>query len=210
MINIDNMYGVDPKLNSDHFNEFIRRRNANRQSVVIQHHASKKRNSQLGDAAKEFHLETVIELRAPDNFRPGEPARFDIYYHKHRNFFGLEAQPLPAVEMTHDEWVFADISPLVEELGRERIEDAKVKVMQALPNGSLTTTDLLRDVCRGHTKAYILKAALAELEGEGRIKSESFGRKGANGKRYSLIPQRVSTELAGKPEPAADVYGVEP
>ena len=39
--------------------------------------------------------------------------------------------------MTHDEWVFADISPLVEELGRERIEDAKVKVMQALPNGSL-------------------------------------------------------------------------
>ena len=29
VINIDNMYGVDPKLNSDHFNEFIRRRNAN-------------------------------------------------------------------------------------------------------------------------------------------------------------------------------------
>ena len=130
-----------------------------------------------------------MSLEIPDEFRAGEPARFEIHYHKHRNFFGLEAQPVPAVEMTHDEWVYGDITPEVEEMKRERIEYAKGRVLQVLQNGPLTTTELIRDGFQGHLKAYMLKAALLELETEGLIMSESFGRKGANGKRYSLRGQ---------------------
>ena len=135
VICIDNLYGVDPKLNSEHFNDFVKRRNAEDKSVIIQHHSGKSRKQQLGDASKEFHLETVIELRAPMDFRAGEPARFDVYYHKHRNFFGDEAQPVPAVEMTHDEWVYGDIAPQVEEMKRQKIEDAKAIILHALPRG---------------------------------------------------------------------------
>jgi putative DNA primase/helicase len=64
-------------------------------SVLIIHHAGKG-GQQRGTSRREDVLDTVINLRHPDDYSPTEGARFEIHYEKARGLHGDDAKPFEA------------------------------------------------------------------------------------------------------------------
>jgi putative DNA primase/helicase len=64
-------------------------------SVLLVHHAGKG-GTQRGTSKREDILDTVINLRRPDDYNPTEGARFEIHLDKSRGVFGAEALPFEA------------------------------------------------------------------------------------------------------------------
>ena len=64
-------------------------------SVLIIHHAGKG-GQQRGTSRREDVLDTVINLRHPDDYSPTEGARIEIHYEKARGVYGDDAKPFEA------------------------------------------------------------------------------------------------------------------
>ena len=74
--------------------------------VLFVHHAGKG-GQQRGTSRREDVLDTVINLRRPDDYQPQEGARFEVHLEKARGISGDKAQPFEAKLAMHDgraEW----------------------------------------------------------------------------------------------------------
>lgn len=96
-------------------------------TVLIIHHANKS-GDQRGTGAREDIVETCIKLQQPVDYEDKEGARFEVYYTKHRNFYGKEAEPFEA-------WLSVD-SRGRRKWNTRTIEDARIKqVMELIDQG---------------------------------------------------------------------------
>ncbi len=64
-------------------------------SVLLIHHAGRGENAR-GTSKREDVLDTVIQLKRPDDYDPEEGARFEVHLTKARGVFGDEALPFEA------------------------------------------------------------------------------------------------------------------
>ena len=64
-------------------------------SVLLIHHAGKG-GDQRGTSKREDVLDTVIKLSNPDDYEPGQGARFNVTFEKSRGFMGKDAEPFEA------------------------------------------------------------------------------------------------------------------
>lgn len=64
-------------------------------SVLLVHHANKT-GSQRGTSRREDVLDTVINLRHPDDYQPEEGARFEVHIEKGRHIVGADAKAFEA------------------------------------------------------------------------------------------------------------------
>jgi len=70
----------------------LKQRSAGR-SVLFVHHAGKT-GAQRGTSKREDVLDTVIALRRPGDYTPGQGAAFEVHFEKARGFSGDEAEPM--------------------------------------------------------------------------------------------------------------------
>ncbi len=70
-------------------------------SVLLIHHAGKN-GGQRGTSAKEDILDTVIQLRRPNDYSPEQGARFEVHLTKARGIVGDAAEPFEAQLITND------------------------------------------------------------------------------------------------------------
>jgi putative DNA primase/helicase len=80
-------------------------------SVLMIHHEGKS-GTQRGTSCKEDILDTVIQLKRPQNYRQKEGARFEIHFTKARGIFGDDAQPFEAMLLSDNgkfTWTTRDI-----------------------------------------------------------------------------------------------------
>ena len=64
-------------------------------SVILVHHANKGR-AQRGTSRREDILDTVLNLRAPEDYDPTEGARFEVHFEKARGLHGPAVEPFEA------------------------------------------------------------------------------------------------------------------
>ncbi len=97
-------------------------------SVLLVHHASKS-GAQRGTSAKEDILDTVIQLRRPNDYETGEGARFEVHLTKARGIVGEDAEPFEARLSIHEGLSIWEIKSL--ELGQvERIRELAPNMSQ--------------------------------------------------------------------------------
>ena len=85
-------------------------------SVLLVHHANKS-GSQRGTVAKEDILDTVIELKRPGNYQPGEGARFEVHFSKARGLYGEAVEPFEAKLILEDDkfsWTTRKVEDVVD------------------------------------------------------------------------------------------------
>ncbi len=70
----------------------LKQRSAGR-SVLFVHHAGKT-GAQRGTSKREDVLDTVIALRRPGDYSPGQGAAFEVHFEKARGFSGDDAEPM--------------------------------------------------------------------------------------------------------------------
>ena len=95
-------------------------------SIIFLHHAGRG-GQQRGTSKREDILDSMIELRHPPDYAPGQGARFEVHFEKHRGFHGLDAEPFEARYEERDNaamWsrtaiVDADLTRVVDALGEE-------------------------------------------------------------------------------------------
>lgn len=90
-------------------------------TTLLVHHAGKS-GSQRGSSAREDTLDTVIELKRPEDYQPQDGARFEVSFPKARSFFGSDARPFEAKLETRDGvdfWSCTDLRDLDFERVRE-------------------------------------------------------------------------------------------
>ena len=109
-------------------------------SVLLVHHASKN-GSQRGTSAKEDVLDTVIQLRRPNDYQPEQGARFEVHLTKARGVFGAAAEPFEAKLMDGGIW---EVRPL---------EDALADQVRGLAAEGLTMRDIAEET--GKSKSAI-------------------------------------------------------
>jgi putative DNA primase/helicase len=106
-------------------------------SVVLVHHGAKSGN-QRGTSKREDVLDTVVNLRRPNDYQPTEGARFEVHLEKCRGLFGEEAKAFEVLLETRDGtsfWTMRDI------------EDAKKARAEALlAEGGLSIRDVAEEV----------------------------------------------------------------
>lgn len=64
-------------------------------AVLLVHHAGKA-GAQRGTSRREDVLDTVINLRHPEDYSPEDGARFEVHFEKARGFMGDDAKPFEA------------------------------------------------------------------------------------------------------------------
>ena len=81
-------------------------------TVLVVHHAGRGGNAR-GTSKREDVLDTVIQLKHPEDYDPGEGARFEVHLTKARGVFGEDALPFEAkLELDDDgaaRWVCTDL-----------------------------------------------------------------------------------------------------
>lgn len=81
-------------------------------SVLFVHHAGKG-GEQRGTSKREDVLDTVIRLSHPDDYEPGDGARFLVAFTKSRGIFGADVEPFEA-KMDDGRWTCVETTELVE------------------------------------------------------------------------------------------------
>ena len=101
-------------------------------SVIFIHHAGKN-NDQRGTSKKEDILDTVINLKRPDDYDSKQGARFEVHFEKSRGFAGEEAKPFEInLELQEGQanWQIAEIEDLelnrVIELSNEGLSQREI------------------------------------------------------------------------------------
>lgn len=94
-------------------------------TVLIVHHAGRGGNAR-GTSKREDVLDTVIQLRQPDDYDPDEGARFEVHLTKARGVFGDDASAFEATLEIGDEggahWTCTDLKTADEESVRKVME----------------------------------------------------------------------------------------
>lgn len=103
-------------------------------SVLLVHHASKN-GSQRGTSAKEDVLDTVVQLRRPNDYTPEQGARFEVHLTKARGIFGQDAEPFEAT-LKEGTW---EVRPL---------EDALAEQIRDMVEEGLTMRDIAEETGR--------------------------------------------------------------
>ncbi|SHM18693.1 AAA family ATPase [Rhodanobacter sp. OK091] len=87
-------------------------------SVVFVHHAGKG-GQQRGTSKREDVLDTVIALRKPADYEPGQGARFEVHFEKARALYGQDVSPFEAALTTlpdgNQTWATRAVSDASEE-----------------------------------------------------------------------------------------------
>jgi len=82
-------------------------------STLLVHHAGKGGN-QRGTSRREDIMDTVIALRRPDDYEPGQGAVFTVHFEKSRGFIGADAEPFQAQLITAENgalyWEMSEIT----------------------------------------------------------------------------------------------------
>ena len=68
------------------------RQRAKGKTILFIHHAGKS-GAQRGSSKKEDVMDTVIELKPPDDYSPNEGAHYEVHFSKARGFCGEDANP---------------------------------------------------------------------------------------------------------------------
>ena len=105
------------------------RQRAAGKSVLLIHHAGKS-GAQRGTSRKEDVLDSIISLRLPPDYDATQGARFEVYFTKHRGFYGPDAQPFEA-RLIEGRWQTCDIQ-----------RDSDEETMRALQKQGLSIRDI--------------------------------------------------------------------
>ena len=92
-------------------------------SVLFVHHAGKG-GEQRGTSKREDVLDTVIRLAHPDDYEPGDGARFLVSFTKSRGIFGADVDPFEA-KLENSGWHCLDSKILIEAEVRSLLSDGK-------------------------------------------------------------------------------------
>jgi putative DNA primase/helicase len=79
----------------------LRLRRANR-TVLLIDHAGRGGNAARGTSKREDVLDTIIHLKRPSDYEPGQGARFEVHLEKARGVYGDDARPFEARLETRD------------------------------------------------------------------------------------------------------------
>lgn len=122
-------------------------------SVLIVHHANKT-GGQRGTSKKEDLLDTVINLKRPEDYDPQHGAQFAIHYEKARGFHGDEAKPFEARLVAEENglrWKVKDV------------EDGDMERVVALAAEGINQRDIGKELgCSAAKVNRLLKKAKAE------------------------------------------------
>jgi hypothetical protein len=134
--------------------EFALRLRRQGRSVLFIHHAGKS-GSQRGTSRREDVLDTVVNLRRPDDYVAAEGAKFIVSFEKSRGFMGKDAEPFEAaLDIVTGEWSTRDV---------EDIRDAKIV---ELASDGLSQTDIANEL--GVNKSTVCRS-MGRLREQGRI-----------------------------------------
>ncbi|MEO8926406.1 MAG: AAA family ATPase [Caulobacteraceae bacterium] len=123
-------------------------------AVLLVHHAGKG-GAQRGTSRREDVLDTVINLKRPDDYRASEGARFQVSFEKSRGFTGKEAETFEAaLDPVTGIWTCRDL---------EDVRDARII---DLAGDGLDQKEIAAEL--GVHKSTISRA-FARLKAEGRI-----------------------------------------
>jgi putative DNA primase/helicase len=81
-------------------------------TVLFVHHAGKG-GAQRGTSRREDVLDTVVNLRRPEDYKPGQGARFEVHFEKTRGFLGKDAEPFEAT-LVGGKWAMRDLTEALE------------------------------------------------------------------------------------------------
>ena len=99
--------------------------------MILVHHAGKD-GQQRGTSKREDVLDTVIDLRRPQNYVASQGVRFELYFQKGRQLYGADAEPFEAsceVENDRALWTRAPISNIHQDEAR-RLSDEGQSIRQ--------------------------------------------------------------------------------
>jgi putative DNA primase/helicase len=82
-------------------------------SVLFVHHAGKG-GQQRGTSRREDVLDTVVNLKRPEDYSPAQGARFEVHFEKSRGFTGQDAEPFEAT-LTEAGWAMRNIENALED-----------------------------------------------------------------------------------------------
>lgn len=113
-------------------------------SVLLVHHAGRGDNAR-GTSKREDVLDTVIQLKRPDDYDPEEGARFEVHLTKARGIFGEDALPFEArlsVINGQDQWECTPLSDLrieqVVELSQEGCSVRDIAERTGIPRSTVS------------------------------------------------------------------------
>jgi putative DNA primase/helicase len=121
-------------------------------SVLMVHHAGRSGHSR-GTSKREDVLDTVINLRRPDDYDPDEGARFEVHLEKARGVFGDDALPFEAKMEIRDGAAQWSVTVL-----RDRVLDE----IEELTRAGKTVRDIAAELGLHRCKVNRLQAKLRE------------------------------------------------
>ena len=65
-------------------------------SVILVHHAGKS-GQQRGTSKREDVLDTIVEVRRPQDYVASQGIRFELHFQKARQLYGVDAEPFEAL-----------------------------------------------------------------------------------------------------------------
>lgn len=134
--------------------EFALRLRREGRAVLFVHHAGKT-GAQRGTSRREDVLDTVVNLKRPDDYSAIEGARFMVSFEKSRGFTGSEAQPFEAaLDVVTGQWSTRDL------------EDARDARIIELDRDGLTGTEIAKEL--GINKSTVSRA-MKRLKEVGRM-----------------------------------------
>lgn len=118
-------------------------------STLFIHHSGKS-GDQRGTSAKEDIMDSVVRLTRPDDYDPGEGARFTVEYTKARGFYGEDATSFEAkLNATTGEWETSD-----------PVQGKDERILDLALDDSLTQRQIAERV--GCSAAYVNKVLKAQ------------------------------------------------
>jgi putative DNA primase/helicase len=121
-------------------------------SVLIVHHAGKG-GEQRGTSRREDVLDTSIRLRRPNDYAPGQGARFEVHIDKARGIYGAQVRPFEArldINGGTAAWTVTEI----EDVDRQRVA--------ALLATGLSLREVAEELGISKTGAYRLKRQIEQ------------------------------------------------
>ena len=125
-------------------------------TVLLIHHAGRGENAR-GTSKREDVLDTVINLKRPENYQPTEGARFEVHLTKARGVYGYGAQPFEAKLENQDGipvWVTGDI-----------VDPQMLQVME-LTDANMSVRDIGREL-------EISKSQVQRLQAKGKARRQA-------------------------------------
>jgi putative DNA primase/helicase len=123
-------------------------------TVLVVHHAGRGGQAR-GTSKREDVLDTIIQLKHPEDYDPAEGARFEVHLTKARGLFGEDAEPFEAKLETDEEgaarWVCSDL----------KSEDADdIQAVLELSDAGKSTREIGRELSMSKSKVdRLLKKA---------------------------------------------------